>query len=116
MAYTPGNAGTAMTATTTTRARTTRAAAANTSNATPAAAPAVKNRRVSLGTLFPTSNDMFMSGPISGPTSQYLNQAEFLGLLGPAPEGFAWRVKAFFKETKAGDVADVVAELEPLQR
>jgi hypothetical protein len=93
-------------------ARRPRTTAATTSNAV----KAERGRRVSLGTLFSTSNEDFFSGPIAAQNGQYLNQTEFLGLLGEAPAGQAWRIKAFVKEAKGKTVIDVIAELEPTQR
>lgn len=84
-----------------------------TSNATKAKE---ENMRVSLGTLFETKNPMFYSGPIVGSDGRYANQQQLLDLLPEAPTGCAWRIKAFVKETKKGDVTDIVAECEPLQR
>lgn len=99
---------------TTTRRRTGTKAATTTANATPAKQ---QNARVSLGTLFETKNENFHSGPIAPSDGRYANQADFLEMLPEAPTGFAWRLKAFTKETRSGAlVTDVVAECEPLQR
>jgi hypothetical protein len=84
--------------------------------ATPSnAVKAERGRRVSLGTAFATSNEDFFSGPIQGQRENYLNQSELLNLLGPAPEGHAWRIKLFVREAKGKTLVDCVAEIEPLQ-
>jgi hypothetical protein len=96
-----------MVAATRTRTRTTTTAPAN-------ATTADRGRRVSLGTAFETKNENFFSGPIAPSNGTYANQSELLGLLGPAPEGHAWRIKLFVKEAKGKTLVDVVAEIEPI--
>jgi len=98
-----------MVAATRTRTRATTTAPAN-------ATKSDRGRRVSLGTLFDTKNEDFFSGPIAPQKDNYLNQSELLSLLGDAPEGQHWRIKAWVKEAKGRTVIDVVAELEPIAR
>jgi hypothetical protein len=101
-----------MVAATRTRTRTTTTAPAN-------ATTADRGRRVSLGTAFMTKNDSFYAGGIEPSNGTYANQTELLGLLGPAPEGFHWRLKVWVVDYEKNGVQktrlDVAAELEPIQ-
>lgn len=94
----------------------TRTRTASTAAATSNVTQTERGRRVSLGTAFETRNENFFSGPISEANGQYANQSELLKLLGPAPEGHAWRVKLFIKEAKGKTLVDIVAEIEPIQQ
>lgn len=81
-----------------------------------APAPAVQPKRLSCGSLWSTKNPGFLAGNLRPASGQYLNQQAILDLLPPAPEGQAWRLKAYANQSQSESSPDwdVVLELEPI--
>lgn len=69
--------------------------------------------RISVGTVFDTSNESFFAGRPQPSDGKYDNQEELLGMLPTPPDGYHWSLKLFVRETRSGrTLCDIILQVE----